>query len=667
MAARKILVTSALPYANGSIHLGHLVEYLQTDMWVRFQKMRGHECRYFCADDTHGTPIMLRAQNEGITPEALIARTYTEHTRDFADFEIAFDHYGSTNSEENRILCEKIYAAMGAFTQWRPVEQAYCESCSMFLPDRFVRGTCPSCGLADQHGDSCDNGHTYQPTDLVDAHCVTCKQPPVRRSAEHLFFKLEPFRDFLSEWVPQHTQPEIANKLQEWLNEELRPWDISRPAPYFGFQIPGHEGQFFYVWVDAPIGYMGSTWQWAKAEGRDLDEFWRGEDAEIYHFIGKDIVYFHTLFWPAMLKAAGFKTPDQVFVHGFLTVNGEKMSKTKGTFINARTYLDHLEPMYLRYYYACKLGPSVEDIDLNLEDFAQRVDTDLINKITNVASRGAQMLNKRLDGTLGVLPEAGKALVVEAQQRGEAIAQHYENREYGKAIVQIREIAESANRYFDEEQPWVTIKTDPEATRPVMTTALNLFRIMAIYLKPVLPSYVAKVEQLFQEEDYCWDDAQQVLENRPIGAYVHLAKRVDAKAIEAMVEASKSSLPGTQEESPLAAAVEPIAEEIDFDGFMKVDLRVARIVEAEAIPKANKLLRLQVDLGTERRQIIAGIKAAYKPEDLVGRLTVVVANLAPRKMKFGVSEGMVLAAGEGGSDLMILSPDAGAKPGQRIS
>jgi len=665
MTQRKILVTSALPYANGSIHIGHLVEYLQTDIWVRFQKMRGHECRYVCADDTHGTPIMIRARQEGITPEALIANSYAEHTQDFADFEIAFDNYSSTNSEHNRVLCNEISAAMADHTEWLPVEQAYCDTCSMFLPDRFVRGTCPACGLQDQYGDSCDNGHTYQPTELLDPACATCGTAPSRKSADHLFFKLEPFRAFLQEWVPGHTQREIANKLQEWLDGELRPWDISRPEPYFGFEIPGHPGQYFYVWVDAPIGYIGATREWAEREGRDYKEFWQSEDAEIYHFIGKDIVYFHTLFWPAMLKGAGYSTPSSVFVHGFLTVNGEKMSKSKGTFISARTYLDNLGPMYLRYYYACKLGGGVEDIDMNLDDFIKRVNSDLIGKITNVASRGAQMLYKRLDGQLGSIPKNGTQLLRDAQCRAETIAAHYEAREYSKAIVQIREIAESANRYFDEQQPWVTIKSDPEAARGVMTTVLNVFRTIAIYLKPVLPGYVEKVEALFIEEPYSWDSAQQTLENRAIAAYTHLASRIEHKAIEAIIEASRQA-PLEPEPEP-EVKIEPIADEVSFDEFMKVDLRVAKIVKAEAIEKANKLLRLTVDLGGEERQIIAGIKQAYKPEDLVGRLTVVVANLAPRTMKFGVSEGMVLAAGEGGAELMILSPDDGAKPGQRIS
>ena len=662
---RKILTTSALPYANGDIHLGHLVEYLQTDFWVRFQKMRGHECRYFCADDTHGTPIMLRAQREGITPEQLIARTRENHLADFGDFEIEFDHYSSTNSETNRELCEQFYAAMTANDRvvWRPVQQAYCESCAMFLPDRFVRGTCPECKLPDQHGDSCDNGHTYAATELIDAKCANCDSAPVSRESDHLFFELEPFRKFLAEWVPAHTQTETAAKLDEWLKEELRPWDISRDDPYFGFAVPGHPGKYFYVWVDAPIGYIAATAEWCKANGREPAEFWQSDDAEIYHFIGKDIVYFHTLFWPAMLKTAGYNTPNQVFVHGFLTVNGEKMSKSKGTFINARTYLDHLPPHYLRYYYACNLGRNADDIDLNLEDFTARVNSDLIGKITNVASRGAQMLEKRIDGRLGTLPPEGAELVAQAQAKGAEIAEFYENRQFSRAIVAIREIAESANVYFDRQQPWKSIKTDPEITRGVCSTVLNQFRLIAIYLKPVLPDYAAKVEALFQEAPYTWASADTVLVDHELAPFTPLATRIDPKAVEAIVEASRETISVPEPET----SYELIADTIDFGTFMNVDLRIAKIIEADHVEGADKLLRLKLDIGSETRQVFAGIKSAYDPATLVGRHTIMVANLAARKMKFGISEGMVLAAGEGGSDLYILSPDSGAKPGQRVS
>jgi methionyl-tRNA synthetase len=662
---RKILVTSALPYANGDIHLGHLVEYLQTDFWVRFQKMRGHECRYFCADDTHGTPIMLRAQKEGITPEALIADTREKHLADFGDFGVEFDHFSSTNCEANRELCEQFYAAMSAneHVAWRPVQQAYCEGCAMFLPDRFVRGACPECKLPDQYGDSCDNGHTYAATELIDAQCATCGSKPVSRESDHLFFELEPFREFLTEWVPAHTQAETAAKLDEWLKEELRPWDISRDDPYFGFAVPGHPGKYFYVWVDAPIGYIAATKEWCDANGRELSAFWQNDDAEIYHFIGKDIVYFHTLFWPAMLKTAGFNTPDQVFVHGFLTVNGEKMAKSKGTFINARSYLDHLPPHYLRYYYACKLGPSADDIDLSLDDFVARVNSDLIGKITNVASRGAQMLGKRIDNCLGPLPAEGAELVAQAQAKAAEIAEFYEQRQFSRVVIAVREIAESANGYFDREKPWASIKTDPEITRGVCSAVLNQFRLMAIYLKPVIPSFAAQVEALFQEAPYTWASAETVLVEGELAPFNHLATRIDPKAVAAMVEASKETTPVPEPEP----TTEPIADTIDFGTFMNVDLRVAKIVEADHVEGADKLLRLVLDIGSEQRQVFAGIKAAYDPATLVGRLTVMVANLAPRKMKFGLSEGMVLAAGEGGSDLYILSPDSGAKPGQRIS
>lgn len=543
MKSRRIVVTSALPYANGSIHIGHLVEYLQTDFWVRFQKMRGHEALYICADDTHGTPVMLRARQEGITPEALIERSHAEHLRDFNDFEIAFDNYYTTHSPENRAFCEAIYARMvasGALTS-RLLPQLYCEHDQMFLPDRFVKGNCPKCGAAEQYGDSCDScAATYTPGELLHAHCSICGRQPVIKESEHLFFELEHYRDYLRDWLPQHTARDVANKLMEWFGEPLRGWDISRDAPYFGFEIPDHPGKYFYVWVDAPIGYLASLKNWCERQGEEFDAWWNAPESEIYHFIGKDIVRFHCLFWPAMLECGGFKGPDQVFVHGFLTVNGEKMSKSKGTFISARTYLDHLPPYYLRFYYACKLNSSTDDIDLNLDDFIGRVNSDLVGKITNLASRGAQMLHKNLDGRVSVMEAAGRELYAAALSREAEIAGEYEARDFSQVMVIIREIAESANRYFDTQAPWHLVKQAPEAARAVLTTTLNLFRLLAIYLKPVLPGYVARVEQLFGEEPYTWESLQQTFEERLLNSYSYLATRVDPKQVTAMIQGAAS-------------------------------------------------------------------------------------------------------------------------------
>ncbi|MBF0197364.1 MAG: methionine--tRNA ligase [Planctomycetes bacterium] len=664
-----ILVTSALPYANGDIHIGHLVEYLQTDFWVRFQKMIGRDCIYICADDTHGTPIMIRAQKEGIQPEELIAASHKRHLDDFNEFQIKFDHFSSTNSEENRELCEEIFLKMeeNNHISSKKISQSYCADCKMFLPDRFVKGQCPKCKAEDQYGDSCDScGATYSPTDMKNASCTICNAPPVLKESEHVFFQLDHFRSFLKEWVHEHTPSEVANKLDEWLAEELRDWDISRDAPYFGFSIPGHEGKFFYVWVDAPIGYISSSKEWCKKNNRNFEDYWKNDNSEIYHFIGKDIVYFHTLFWPAMLKNAGYKTPNQVFVHGFLTVNGEKMSKSKGTFINARTYLNHLDPMFLRYYYGCKLNSSLADVDLNFDDFISRVNSDLIGKITNLASRGASMLGKNFSGEIKGLDEDGLEILDFAVKQGDIIKKHYLARDFNKAVIGIRDIAEKANRYFDEKQPWKLLKTNPDETQKILGVIINTFRKMAIYLKPILPEYVAQVEKLFNESDYQWQDAQSNLTDHNINRYEHLAKRVDEKQVNALMEETKAEAMANTEEQKDQENHEPLEAEINIDDLFKADLRVAKIIEAEEIKEASKLLRLTVDLGFEKRNIIAGIKQAYKAEDLVGRLTVIVANLKPRKMKFGTSEGMVLAAGPGGKELFILSPDSGAKPGQRI-
>lgn len=685
---RSILMTCALPYANGYIHLGHLVEYLQADFWARFQNMRGHECTYICADDTHGTPIMVKAREEGITPEQLIARSYAEHTKDFADFQVEFSRYGSTNSEENRRLIETFYKKFqeGNHVVSKEIQQLYCEHDKMFLPDRFVKGTCPRCGSKDQYGDSCDVcGATYSPSDMKDVHCSLCGTTPVLKASESIFFKLNDFKDYLAEWIPQHCASDISKKMLEWFNEDLHDLDISRDEPYFGFAIPGtNNKKFFYVWVDAPMGYMSTTEQWATNEGKSLANVWQNPKTEIYHFIGKDIARFHTIFWPAFLKAAGFRTPNSVFVHGHLMVNGEKMSKSKGTFIAARTYLNHLNPEYLRYYYATKLNGTVDDIDLNLEDFVSRVNSDLIGKITNLGSRGAQMLKKKMDGLLSTLDAEGAELVKKAQHRGEVIAQFYEARDFAKAINEVRSLADDANRYFDEKAPWKTLEQDAASTKQVLTTTLNMFRLLAIYLKPVLPHYTAKVEKLLGEKNYSWQDIKSVIENCPVGDYEHLATRIEAEKVSAMVAESAALNAQVQAQkakattaAPKAAAAPagktaaPAADatpgEIEFADFEKVDLRVGKVVEAEEIKEADKLLRLKIDIGGGQiRQIISGIKAAYKPEALVGRQVLVCVNLKPRKMKFGMSEGMVLAAGNGGSDLFVLSPDSGAQVGQRV-
>lgn len=687
---RQILITTALPYANGYIHLGHLVEYLQADFWTRFQNMRGNECVYICADDTHGTPIMVKARELGITPEALIAQSYKEHTQDFADFQVEFSHYGSTNSPENKALCEFFYEKMvaGNHTRKQGIKQLYCEHDKMFLPDRFVKGTCPKCGAKEQYGDSCDIcGSTYSPGDLKEVHCSLCGTAPVLKDSESIFFKLNDFKAYLEEWIPKHSSPEISKKMLEWFNEDLHDLDISRDEPYFGFAIPGtNNKKFFYVWVDAPMGYMSSTEQWAKARGKTLRDIWQDPTREIYHFIGKDIARFHTIFWPAFLKAAELRSPNQVFVHGHLMVNGEKMSKSKGTFIAARTYLNHLNPEHLRYYYATKLSSSVDDIDLNLEDFVNRVNSELVGKITNLGSRGGQMLKKKMDGKMSTPDAEGAKLIAHAQEKGEVIAAHFEARDFAKAIGEIRSLADEANKYFDEKAPWKTLESQPEVTKQVITTTLNMFRLLAIYLKPILPFYTAKVSKLLGEADYKWSDLKTVLTNREINDYEHLAVRIEVDKVKAMVDeslkineeiqaAKKASstavVAGTASaKNSKAPAEDRNAEkptEIEFADFEKVDLRIGQIVEAEEIKEADKLLRLKVDIGGgEIRQIIAGIKSAYKAEQLLGRKVLVCVNLKPRKMKFGMSEGMVLAAGSGGSDLFVLAADEGAQVGQRV-
>ena len=685
---RRIVVTSALPYANGDIHLGHLVEYIQTDFWVRFQKMRGHDCVYMCADDTHGTPIMIRANKEGITPEELIARSHATHLKDFTDFEVAFDNYYSTNSPENKALSEQFFAAMeksGGVTK-RTTPQLYCEHCKMFLPDRFVKGVCPKCGAENQYGDSCDKcGATYAAEELGHPVCTTCGGTPVVKDSEHLYFELEPQHDYLQKWIPDHTTSDVSNKLLEWFNEPLRGWCISRAAPYFGFQIPGYPDKYFYVWVDAPIGYLASLKNWCEKNGKKFEDYWQNPQAERYHFIGKDIIRFHCLFWPGMLHAAGFEQPNKIFVHGFLTVNGEKMSKSKGTFVNARTYLDHLPASALRYYYACKLGGTTDDMDLNLTDFVQRVNGDMVGKVTNLASRGAQMLNKNLEGRMGTLDEEGRKLVELARSRADVIAQHYEDRRFSQVPVEITKIADAANEYFDRREPWKTVKQPDgaETTRTTLTTILNVFRILAIYLKPILPAYSDKVAALFGEASYTWESLDATIENATIGKYEYLATRIDAKQVEAMVEKakvkpadsgevahesrasknkdkSKVTAEGQGEEAKTPA----LKPEIKFDDFEKLDLRIGKVVSCEIVPKSAKLLKFELDCGAlGKRTIFSGIRGAYpEPAAMVGKEVLFVANLAPRKMSVGVSEGMILFAGEPGVNGGVLSPlaDAGA-------
>lgn len=694
---RRIVVTSALPYANGDIHIGHLVEYLQTDFWVRFQKLRGNECVYVCADDTHGTPVMIRARKEGVAPEDLIAKSREAHVRDFTDFQIAFDNYYTTNSPENRELSEKFFAAMeksGAVAK-QSAPQLYCEKCRMFLPDRFVKGTCPKCGAEGQYGDSCDKcGSTYAAEELSAPVCTTCGSTPVLRDAEHLYFELEPQHSYLEKWIPGHTTPDVANKLLEWFAEPLRGWCISRNAPYFGFEIPGHPGMFFYVWVDAPIGYMASLKNWCAKNGMDFADYWPEKPdgdggVELYHFIGKDIIRFHCLFWPGMLHAAGFKGPDKVFVHGFLTVDGEKMSKSKGTFVTARTYLDHLPPEALRYYYAAKLGGTVDDIDLNLSDFVQRVNSDLVGKITNIASRSAQMLQKKLGGRLGSLDAEGAELVAKCRDAADAIARLYEDRRFNQVVVEICRLADAANVYFDKHEPWKTVKTDAERTRTTLTAALNAFRVIAVYLQPILPEYANRAMRLFGETAWTWASAAETRENAPLGEYEYLASRIDSKQVDAMIAAAAEKPAETGEVSHESRASKnkagradagaaaasaptdapPLKPEIQFPDFDKIDMRIGLVEACEIVPKSSKLLKLTIDAGAlGKRTIFSGIRGAYPdPAALVGKDVAFVANLAPRKMSVGVSEGMVLFAGTPGASGGVLFPASPSGPGSTVS
>lgn len=677
---RKILVTSALPYANGPIHIGHLVEYIQTDIWVKFQKLRGNECIYLCADDTHGTAIMMSAQRTGCTEEEWIAKISEEHQRDFAGFGIEFDNYGSTNSPENYELCKQFWQAFrdAGLVKQEAVTQLFDEEKGIFLADRFVRGACPKCGAEEQYGDSCDQcGATYSAREIVNPVSTLSGTTPSVKTADHLFIQIEELHGFLEEWTQsgEHLQSEIANYLRgHFLNEPLRDWDVSRPQPYFGFEIPDAAGHFWFVWFDAPIGYMASTKQYCDRTGDDFDQWWKNPDTEIHHFIGKDITYFHTLFWPAMLKVAEFTLPTKIHIHGFLTVDGRKMSKRDGTFVKAETFLKHLNPAALRYYYAAKLNNRVEDLDLNLKEFTAKVNTDLVGKVVNLASRTAKFVESL--GLSTEYPEDG-GLFDRGAEAGEAIATAYENCDFNRAMRLIMELADRANPFVENREPW-NLRKDPERQKElqdVCTIALNLFRQIAIYLQPVLPEIAEKTSSLLGDPITYWEQAGTPLIGTPVAKFEHMMKRIEEKDVDAMIDESKeenaaaaAEVNATQyNDSAQPLIDEPLADEITFDEFVKIDLRVARVVKAEHVEEANKLLKLTLSLGgNETRQVFAGIKKAYNPEDLEGRLVVMVANLAPRKMRFGISEGMITAAGPGGEDVFMLNIDEGAQPGQRV-
>jgi len=666
---RKMLVTSALPYANGPIHLGHLVEYLQTDIWVRFQKLMGHDCTYICASDAHGTPIMLRARDEGIAPEVLVERYRAEHQRDFAEFHIAFDNYYSTDSDENRELVELIYKRLedGGLIARRTIQQAYDEEAGMFLPDRFLRGTCPKCGAEDQYGDNCEVcSSTYSTSELINPRSILSDSTPVQKDSEHLFFRLNQFTDMLRAWTQSDAvDAAVGRKLNEWFEAGLQDWDISRDAPYFGFKIPGTDDKYFYVWLDAPVGYLASFQNLCeRRDDLDFDEYFAKEsDTELYHFIGKDIVYFHTLFWPAVLEGAGLRKPTSVFAHGFLTVNGQKMSKSRGTFVAAATYLEYLDPEYLRYYYAVKLGANIEDIDLNLEDFIARTNSDLVGKLVNIASRCAGFITRNFDGQLASQLERPE-LFAEFVAAGDQIATHYEKREYSRAMREIMLLADKANQYIDERKPWVLAKNPDTAAdvQDVCTQGLNLFRTLMIYLTPVLPEMSVKVAEFLNTPLPQWRDRTEPLLNVAINKFKPLMARVEPANVEKMIEASR------QMAAPQTEAANDNSEDdddlISIDDFLKIDLRIAAVKQAEAVEGADKLLRITLDDGTGERTVLAGIKSAYDPADLVGKQVVIVANLKPRKMRFGTSEGMILAAGD--DDIFLISPDDGARPGMKV-
>lgn len=685
MTQRKILVTSALPYANGSIHLGHMVEHIQTDIWVRFQKMRGHTCHYVCADDTHGTPIMLAAEKQGITPEQLIERVHAEHFADFQGFHIGYDNYYSTNSPENRHYSYDIYQKLrdaGKIVS-RTIEQLYDPEKGMFLPDRFVKGECPKCHAKDQYGDSCEVcGATYSPTELIHPYSAVSGATPVLRESEHFFFRLGECADFLRDWTAGHStlsdgrdqphlQAESLNKMNEWIEGGLQDWDISRDAPYFGFEIPNAPGKYFYVWLDAPIGYMASFKALCDREGLNFDEYFKADSStELYHFIGKDILYFHALFWPATLQYSGYRTPTGVFAHGFLTVDGQKMSKSRGTFITARSYLDcGLNPEWMRYYIAAKLNSKIEDIDLSLSDFVARVNSDLVGKFINIASRAAGFISKRFDGKLAA-QLSDSSLLDALTAPAESLAHSFEQREYARALRDVMALADQVNLYVDANKPWELARQEgmEQQLQQVCTVLINAFRLLTIYLKPVLPKLAEQVEQFLNIAPLTWADSQHTLLNHTIQPYQHLMQRIEPKLIEQLIEANKQSTPAVSETA--AANYEPIADTIAIDDFAKVDLRVGEVLACQYVEGSDKLLQFTVNLGFETRNIFSGIRKAYaEPEKLVGRKVIVVANLAPRKMRFGVSQGMIVCASgtDDNSGLFLLDVDQGAQPGMRIS
>ncbi|WP_323836238.1 methionine--tRNA ligase [Photorhabdus africana] len=670
--AKKLLVTCALPYANGPIHLGHMLEHIQADIWVRFQRMRGKEVHFICADDAHGTPIMLKAQQMGIAPEEMIATVNQEHHQDFTGFSVSYDNYHSTHSEENQTLSTKIYLELkkNGHIKNRTISQLYDPEKNMFLPDRFVKGSCPKCKAEDQYGDNCEVcGSTYSPTELINPRSAVSGATPEMRETEHFFFDLPAFSDMLQAWTRSGAlQEQVANKMQEWFESGLQQWDITRDAPYFGFEIPDAPGKYFYVWLDAPIGYMGSFQNLCDKRGNlSFDEFWaKDSTADLYHFIGKDIVYFHSLFWPAMLEGSGYRKPTNVFVHGYVTVNGAKMSKSRGTFIKASTYLDHLDADCLRYYYAAKLSARIDDIDLNLEDFVQRVNSDIVNKVVNLASRNAGFINKRFNGKLAD-KLADPALYQQFIDGAKVIAEEFNNREFSKAIREIMALADLANRYVDEQAPWVVAKEEGRDAdlQAICSMGINLFRVLMTFLKPVLPSLAERAEA-FLNTELTWHGIEQPLLDHQVSAFKALFNRIDMDKVDAMVAASKESINTPQKVSgPLAE--DPIQDTITFDDFAKVDMRVALIKQADFVEGSDKLLKLMLDLGGETRQVFSGIRSSYPdPKALEGRLTIMVANLAPRKMRFGISEGMVMAAGPGGKDIFLLSPDSGAQPGMQV-
>ena len=682
---RKMLVTCALPYANGAIHLGHMLEHIQADIWVRFQRMRGHEVHFVCADDAHGTPIMLNAAKQGITPEQLIEKAKTDHVADFKGFNISFDNYHSTHSEENRELTTAMYKKLkeNGFIKSRVISQLFDPEKQMFLPDRFVKGTCPKCKAEDQYGDNCEVcASTYSPMDLINPRSVVSGATPIVKESEHFFFDLPAFEEMLKAWTRSGSlQSEIANKMQEWFESGLQQWDISRDAPYFGFPIPDAENKFFYVWLDAPIGYMASFKNLCDRTGLDYQSFWQKDStAELYHFIGKDIVYFHSLFWPAMLEGCEQRKPTNIFAHGYVTVDGVKMSKSRGTFIQASTYLKHIDPECLRYYYAAKLNERIEDLDLSLTDFIQRVNSDIVNKLVNLASRNSGFIAKRFEGKLATSLD-DQALFAEFVAQSEQIAAHYEAREFNKAIRVIMDLCDKANKYIDDKAPWVIAKEEGKEAelQAVCSMGIELFRILMSYLKPVLPQLAERAEAFLQSE-LRWDNIDQPLLGHSVAPFKSLFTRLEQKQIDAVIEETKAlfaEASKAEEKTKQAVKkvenianngeIEPILPEITIDDFAKLDLRVAKVISCEAVPESNKLLKFQLDLGDHQRQVFSGIKAAYNnPEELNGRFVIMVANLAPRKMKFGLSEGMILSAGTGGSDLFLLSGDEGIRAGMQV-